>query len=309
MLYDKGNIWFKIFNENGKVPTQVRFSSKLSNILLTYKRALFVKYFYSILLVFFLLFPIIVNAQTVPITSRGTKMVEKDTVIPFKSRWAIKTNAVDWLAMLPNATVEFDLSKSVYNRLTLNLGVKWNWETRQNYKPAIVYNIFDVRTELRYYYRTQLRNVNNEASGKRGVFRKLKEDVFSKQKSHPRFWRAYYVGGYLGTSDYTLKLGKRGIQGKAYGLGISAGFAIPLYGYGEKAIDLELGGSLGVQYTKFDTFEHDPESNCYPRIPEKSKDWHFTPFPVLSDVRVAFVYRFSSVKNKYKLVDHKKNTG
>ena len=97
------------------------------------------------------------------------------------------------------------------------------------------------------------------------------------------------------------------MQGSAFGLGVSGGFSIPLYGYRENFVDLELGASVGLAYTKYDAYRHDEESNCYPRLPEKSKGGHLVPFPVVSDLRVAFVYRFStSVKNKYKLIDYDK---
>lgn len=67
------------------------------------------------------------------------KAVEnKDSIMPFKSRWAFKTNAVEWLVLLPNVTAEFDLFGSPYKHYTLSLGIKGNWNTSQNYKPSIV---------------------------------------------------------------------------------------------------------------------------------------------------------------------------
>ena len=36
----------------------------------------------------------------------------QDVKVPFKERWAISTNAVDWILTIPNARVEFDLSNS-----------------------------------------------------------------------------------------------------------------------------------------------------------------------------------------------------
>ena len=112
---------------------------------------------------------------------------------------------------------------------------------------------------------------------------------------------------YADYANYNFKFGKRGMQGSALGLGVSGGFSIPLYGYRENFVDLELGASVGFVYTKYDAYRHDEESNCYPRLPEKSKGGHLVPFPVVSDLRVAFVYRFStSVKNKYKLIDYDK---
>ena len=63
---------------------------------------------------------------------------------------------------------------------------------------------------------------------------------------------------------------------------------------------MELGGSAGLLYTSYDVYTHDAESNCYPRIADKCKGGHIVPFPLITDLRVAFVYRFMSVGSKYK---------
>lgn len=95
-------------------------------------------------------------------------------------------------------------------------------------------------------------------------------------------------------------MGKRGIQGKGVGAGLSLGFTAPLYGYRQNYIDLEMGGSFGLFYTSYDIFEYDAESDCYPKIADKCKGGHLIPFPIITDLRIAFVYRFVSVKDKYK---------
>lgn len=78
------------------------------------------------------------------------------------------------------------------------------------------------------------------------------------------------------------------------------GYTAPLYGYRNNYIDLELGGSAGLLYTSYDVYTHDAESDCYPRIAEKCKSGHIVPFPLITDLRVAFVYRFMSAGSKYK---------
>ena len=238
-------------------------------------------------------------------TMRKKAVENKDSIMPFKSRLAFKTNAVDWLILLPNVTAEFDLFSSPYKHYTLSLGIRGNWSTSQNYKPGIVYNLFDTRLEFRNYFRTTQRNFHHLDSAT--FFQRLKEEVFTIKRFHPRYWRAYYWGVYADYASYNFKFGKRGMQGSALGLGVSGGFSIPLYGYRDNFVDLELGASIGFVYTKYDAYRYDEESNCYPRLPEKSKGNHLVPFPVVSDLRVAFVYRFStSVKNKYKLIDNDK---
>jgi hypothetical protein len=86
----------------------------------------------------------------------------KDAVarIPFFNRIAFKTNAVDWLAVLPNFGVELQVTNDPYKYMTLGLSAKYNWNSyhgttnKMRYSPAVVYDVFDIRPEFRYYYRT-----------------------------------------------------------------------------------------------------------------------------------------------------------
>ena len=230
-------------------------------------------------------------------TQRGRKDDAKAEEISFKDRWGIKTNAVDWLLTIPNIGVEFDLGNTIRNKRTISANIKWNWNTSQTYTPSLIFNVFDARVEWRQYFRTRQRGgVTKDA----GLYTRLKETVFTTQRKNPRQERAYYWGVYVNASSYNLKIGKEGKQGNAYGAGISVGYTAPLYGYRNNYIDLELGGSAGLLYTSYDVYTHDAESNCYPRIADKCKGGHIVPFPLITDLRVAFVYRFMSVGSKYK---------
>lgn len=242
----------------------------------------------------------------VSMQNRAKTVEQSESGVPFKSRWAFRTNAVDWVLLLPNLTAEFDLFNSPFKHYTLSLGVKGNWNTSQNYVPDIVYNLLDVRSEFRWYHRTSPRSYRRPDSVKVNIFKRLKEDVFTWKRLHPRYWRAYYIGAYVDACNYSLKFGKEGRQGTAYGLGVSGGFGIPLYAYKKNYLDLEFGASVGMVYTEYDVFRRDAESNCYPVIQDKHKDYHLLPYPVISELRVAFVYRFASIKNKYTRVDEAK---
>ena len=57
------------------------------------------------------------NAQSP--TMRKKAVENKDSIMPFKSRLAFKTNAVDWFVLLPNITAEFDLFGSPYKHYTV----------------------------------------------------------------------------------------------------------------------------------------------------------------------------------------------
>lgn len=227
------------------------------------------------------------------------KKQAEDESLTFKERWGFKTNAVDWLLTVPNLGVQFDLGNSVRTKRTLSANVKWNWETSQKYNPFLILNLFDGRIEWRQYFRTRQRNALALAENP-SLWDKLNFNVFTTKRKNPRTWRAYYWGVYANAASYSFKISKRGIQGKAVGAGISLGFTAPLYGYRQNYIDLEMGGSFGLLYTRYDIFEYDAESDCYPRIADKCKGGHLVPFPVITDLRIAFVYRFVSVKDKYK---------
>lgn len=219
--------------------------------------------------------------------------------ISFRDRWSFRTNALDWLLLAPNVGVEFDLSSSVYNRSTLLLNIKGNWKTTQTYKSPLLYNFLDLRSEYRYYWRTRKRAAQllNEPMT-------VREKLFSRSRLNPRSWRAYYLGGYVDANRYTIKLARKGLQGTSVGIGISTGFGIPLYSFKHGFLDFELGGSIGFVMAEYDVFTYDRASNCYPV--EKTKLLHFVPFPVINDLRVAFVYRFASIKDKYNKINYKK---
>lgn len=213
-------------------------------------------------------------------------------------RLAVKTNAVDWLATIPNIGLEFDLKDSEFNNMTLGLSAKYNWNTyhrhdlSDNYAPPSVFNLFDIRPEFRYYYR----DVEKGTLGKRWTV-----DKFLKEKKRPKSWRANYVGAYVNYGTYALKFGEKGYQGNAIGIGASAGYSFPMYEYKTGAIDIELGFSVGLQVATKEKFVHNPDGYFYAKIDGGRDHFGLTPFPVVSDLRVAFVWRHKSIKDKVKV--------
>lgn len=222
---------------------------------------------------------------------------------PIIDRFAVRTNAVDWIATVPNLGVDFDLNGSEYNNMTVGLSFKYNWDTKHynknaghTYSPPSAFNLFDIRPEFRYWYRTRKAIHAKD---------KFSVDAFLKDRKHPKTWRANYVGAYANYGTYTFKAGKKGMQGQVIGLGASTGYSLPLYEYEKFAIDIELGFSVGLQACTRDMFAHNPDGYFYTKVLEGSKGMHLTPFPVVSDVRVAFVWRHKSIKDKVKEDDGK----
>lgn len=227
---------------------------------------------------------------------RNQQKSKKD-IMSFKERWAIKANAFEWLITVPNLSVEFDLSDTLKKSNTISLTVKCNWNTYHKYLPPSVFNMFDVRPEFRHYYRTSSYTYSDRSS--RSKRQKFEDFVLDHERKDPKTWRAYYIGGYVNYGTYAFKFTETGIQGIAVGLGASLGYAIPMYIYEKGKIDVELGFSVGFQMCTKDRFIHDPDGHYYLKLEDKSKGFHFTPFPVVSELRVAFAYRFLSIKDKY----------
>lgn len=230
-----------------------------------------------------------------------------DTEYAGKERWAYKTNALEWLLTIPNFGVEYDLSKSVYNRMTIGVTAKYNWNTSHNYATPMVFNLTEFRPEFRYYWRhTQKTLRSPDDTSKVGFGQWLRENIFTTDRKNPKDWRACYIGGYLSGGGYSVKLGKEGRQGQLYGIGVTFGYGIPLYQYEKGAVDLDLGMSVGLALTKYDAFAHNPDGDYYTVLPESSKGLHIVPFPVISELKVAFVFRKRSIDDKYKRVDQEK---
>ena len=216
--------------------------------------------------------------------------------LTMKERIALRTNAIDWALMLPNIGVEYDVRGTNWNRWTVGLSLRGNWQTSHTYKPGIVYNLFGFKAEVRNYYR--LRQLSSRVKPQTDFLDKL----FSVRRENiNRPLTTYYKGGYLSYTTYSLKFGTEGKQGSAITLGFSLGMVKPLYTFPNgNSIDLDLGAAAGLAYAKTDTYRHDRESNCYP-VTEVGK-WSLVPHPVLSELRASFVYRFGNypITKKYR---------
>lgn len=243
-------------------------------------------------------------------TSAQQRFIEKN--FTFKERLALKTNAVDWLLMTPNVGIEFDLNPSEQNKYTLSLSGKYNWDTSASstYTPYMVYNISEVRLEARRYYRTQQIQVAGAKDNKQSPIGHAAEKglegiqhLFAvKSKGFPKFWRAYYAGIFVNSLKYTYKYSRYGYQGEGFGAGVSWGMGMPLYQLSNgSAIDLEIGASIGAAHIKYDKFIRNREADAYEVVDSKASHWTMLA-PGVSELRVAFVYRFASISKKYKTI-------
>lgn len=244
---------------------------------------------YAIFLIIAVLFPQIGKAQ---IFESKTGV---DT-LTFAERISLRTNAVDWTLLTPNMGVEFDVKSTNWNRWAVGLTLKTKWNTPATFKNRVFYNITEVRADFRNYWRT--RQINNKVPAHTGFIDRL----FSCRRhvvKHPK--TTYYRGAYMSFSDFSIKFGREGHQGKALSAGITYGIIKPLYAFRTgNTLDLDLGFDAGFVAVNSEKFIYNRADNCYTRT--KQGSWKVVPFPMPTAARVGFVYRFGSypITKKYR---------
>ena len=197
-------------------------------------------------------------------------------------RLSFRTNGVEWLILVPNIGIEYDLGRYNYSRWSIGLNLRYNWQTSHTFKPGAIFNVAEARLELRDYYR--IREFTNYITPKKGFLNKLLSPRRETAK-HPN--TSYYRGAFAAYNKFTVKLGSEGHQGNAIIGGFMWGMMKPLYVFRRgHSLDLEFGVAVGVAYAKYDTFTHDAFLDYYPKTGNKT-----TIMPVINDLRVGFVYR------------------
>lgn len=197
--------------------------------------------------------------------------VDKDTLLP-KDRWALKVNTIDMLATVPNLGFEYDLGNTVFAKNTLGVALRYRPELNKSIKTYNVMSLAEIRPEFRHY-----------------------------RRGYKETNKILYYGGYMSGALYSLKLSDNGEQGWYAGLGGTVGFVTPLYEYKKIAIDLEVGASLGLAINTATAFTLSEDHRAYVTLPDQGHGVKFVPFPVVSELRVAFAFRGKSSKHKYKL--------
>lgn len=234
--------------------------------------------------------------------------------VSFKDRIAIRTNTVDWILTTPNIAFDYDVVTTPYKKNSIGVGLKYNWNTSHTYIPKQVYNLFDLRLDYRFYWRQQPFDERNEwgdwerkwINNAKGWDKVRARISCFRASEHPKQNMSFFVGPYFSISSFSIKLNPSedvlGRQGTAFGGGFTGGIAMPLYGYENgSALDLEIGGSIGWHFASYDLYSVDVESNCYHAQGHRSK---WIPFPLVTDARVALVYRFRTIAKQHKEVDY-----
>ena len=224
--------------------------------------------------------------------------------LSFVDRLAIHTNGIGWALLTPNVAVEYDLVRNEYEKISLLLSGRYNWNSTEKNASRYVYNILGLRTEARWYFRTRKRRdwEKDMVSSADGWFARMQmSSRFIKARKNPKVYRAYYVGPYVAYDNFSLKLGATGKQGMMIGAGVTAGYTAPMYIYNNgNSIDFEIGASVGLHYADYDKYGYNSGDRCYV---SKGKKSGVVPCPMLSDVRLALVYRFNPIKDQIVAYD------
>lgn len=210
-------------------------------------------------------------------------------------RLSVRSNAVDWLLLVPNIGIEYDIFPTNHNRWSVGLNLRYNWQSSHTYKPGLVYNVAEARLEVRNYYRIRVFS-SPSVEPKKHIWERVLSPRRAESK-HPT--TTYYRGAFVAYNNYSLKLGSEGKQGNAIIGGVMWGMIKPMYQFSNgNSLDLEFAASAGVAYAKYDTYTHDRMDDCYP-ITATGKT---TIMPVINELRVGFVYRFGSypITKKYR---------
>lgn len=211
--------------------------------------------------------------------------------LKLKERISIHTNSVDWLMLMPNIGVEFDIRSTNWNKWAVGLDIKSKWSDNDKFAKKRFYYITEVRGYLRNYWRT--RKTNDPRDGL--LNRLLKFD--SRTVKHPN--TIYYIGLYASAADYSIKLGDTGHQGISLSGGLSGGIIKQLYTFRRSgSLDLDLGIDVGFVCTHSESFTLSEDDNCYVRL--TPRELKIRPYPLPTALRAAFIYRFGNYPSGQK---------
>lgn len=214
--------------------------------------------------------------------------------LSMSERISLRTNTMDWLLLIPNIGVEYDIKNLNWNRWSVGLNLRWLPQSSHTYIARAVYTVAEARLELRNYYRIRPYD-NRNVVRQEGFFNRLMS-ARRKESRHPA--TVYYRGAYVSYGDFSLRLRGEGRQGSAITGGAMWGMIKPLYEFPNgNSLDMEFGIAAGISYLKYDTYIPDAVNDCYRVTGNKS-----TIMPMVSDLRLGFVYRFGKypVNKKYR---------
>ena len=206
--------------------------------------------------------------------------------LKFGERIGLRTNVAGWIMLTPNFGIEYTLGNKNWNKWTLGVSGRINWNTQTKDLSYNVYDMYDGKVELRKYWH-----------GK-----------------NPR--RVFYWGVYGGANKFNIKFTDLGKKGNSFTGGLMFGTVAQLYGYQNGAsLDFDFGINAGVVFAKYEEYRRDVVNNqhVYTTVtPQNGYKLVFNPLVYAAStdiVRVGLIYHFGTkVANRYKkreVVDEK----
>lgn len=238
--------------------------------------------------------------------------------LSFKDRIAIRTNVVGWVLTTPNIAFDYDVVNTPYDKRTIGLSLKGNWNTShsrrdyhpgdgfgdmKHYEPNWTYDLFGARFDYRFYWRQQPYDNRDNFYGDwerewiqsaKGLDKLRARLNCFRASEKPKSHISIFAGPYLSVGGFLIEYPEVRRKGFYVGAGATGGIALPLYGYENgAAIDLEFGGCIGLQYAHFKKTVDSNEP-----LPRNSF------LPLVTDVRVSLVYRFRSISKQHTEIDY-----
>ena len=232
-------------------------------------------------------------AQWVPDNSR------KLDTLTVADRLSFRTNSVDWLLMVPNIGIEYDIANNKnWTRWSVGVNVRYKWATSHTFVPNHAFDLFETKLEFRNYWRTRRINGSSVKAHSR-IWDKAMSQRRYEQK-HPL--TTYYRGLFVSYANYNFRFGPgyEGYDGQAMMFGGVYGIQRPLYRFRRgSSIDLELGVGVGVALYKYRKYDVDQERN---RINyTKTVGWKdLKILPVVNELRAGLVYRIGKKAGHHK---------
>lgn len=221
--------------------------------------------------------------------------------LSLSERISVRTNMVDWVILTPNIGIEFDLGRTNWSRYAVNLNLRGRFNPSKTYAQPVTYGLTEVRLEGRQYWRER----QAEVTGAFGRHRKLWDKLMSCRRMVPHHPKTtYYRGIYVAYDKYNIRIPhvySFGRDGEQLTAGITWGFVRPLYGFSTgNSLDLELGISGGFGMTRYDSYQYDSKKG--ENVFLWASKWDIIRKPVLSEIRVGFVYRLGKypIQKKYR---------
>lgn len=221
--------------------------------------------------------------------------------LSFAERLSLRTNMVDWTLMVPNVGIEFDLRSTNWSRYVININLRGRFKTSNTYDKPITYALKEARLEGRMYWRERQAEPYGVMKRHTNIFDKLMS-CRRMTPHHPK--TTYYRGIYVSYTDFDLRIPKvidYGKRGTLLTAGLTWGFVRPLYGFTNgNSLDFECGISVGAGISDYDMYNYHDETGKNTFLIHK--DWSLVYKPIVSDLRIGFVYRFGKypIQKKYR---------